>query len=60
MRIEDIALENGRVVKHKPWGDGATEAYMDDGGAMSESEWGEYCLHRANLHTATYPKPLKQ
>ena len=54
----DITLSNGRIVSHKPYlsagkPNGATEAYMQDGGSMSDSEWSEYCL-------LTIPKPAKK
>jgi hypothetical protein len=53
-----ITLSNGRIVAHRdylltgqPY---ATEAYMLDGGHMTDFEWSEYC----NL-TAPKPKPVK-
>ena len=44
----DVALANGRIVAHKPYlsggkPNGATEAYMVDGGNMTDEEWQEYC-----------------
>jgi len=43
----NITLSSGRIVAHrdyvhagKPY---ATEAYMLDGGYMTDSEWAEYC-----------------
>jgi len=43
----DVTLSNGRIVSHKPYlsagkPNGATEAYMQDGGNMSDEEWKEY------------------
>jgi hypothetical protein len=43
----DVTLSNGRIVSHKPYlsagkPNGATEAYMQDGGNMSNEEWKEY------------------
>ena len=44
----DVILANGRIVAHKPYisggkPNGATEAYMLDGGNMTNDEWSEYC-----------------
>lgn len=46
---ENITLSNGRIVAHKPYPNGATEAFMLDGKEMSNDEWIEYCK-------LTYPK----
>ena len=46
---ENITLSNGRIVTHKPYHNGATEAFMLDGKEMSNEEWIEYCK-------LTYPK----
>lgn len=50
---QNITLSNGRVVTHRPYHNGATEAFMLDGGNMSNSEWLEY----VNL---TMPTPKKK
>lgn len=55
---QDIKLSNGRIVSHRPYlsaniPNGATEAFMQDGGNMSDSEWVEYC-------NITMPKPAKK
>jgi len=54
----NITLSNGRVVAHRdylltgqPY---ATEAFMLDGGTMSDFEWSEYCKL-----TMPQPKPKK-
>ena len=44
----DVTLSNGRIVCHRPYlsagkPNGATEAYMQDGGNMTDAEWTEYC-----------------
>lgn len=44
---QDIQLSTGRIVSHRPYlsagePNGATEAYMQDGGEMSDAEWAEY------------------
>lgn len=44
---QDITLSTGRIVSHRPYlsagePNGATEAYMLDGGEMSNAEWAEY------------------
>jgi hypothetical protein len=44
----DVILASGRVVRHRPYlsngePNGATEAYMVDGGNMTSEEWREYC-----------------
>lgn len=46
---ENITLSNGRIVAHKVYHEDAIEAYMLDGGEMSNDEWIEYCK-------LTYPK----
>jgi len=38
----NIQLSNGRIVTHRPYDNGATEAFMQDGGEMSDAEWAEY------------------
>lgn len=50
---QDIKLSTGRVVSHKPYHNGATEAFMLDGGEMSTDEWIEYCK-------LTYPETKKK
>jgi len=50
---ENVTLSNGRIVTHKPYHNGATEAFMLDGGEMSNEEWIEYCK-------LTYPKVKKK
>ena len=40
---KDIVLSTGRVVSHRPYGNGATEAYIVGGGEMTNAEWIEYC-----------------
>ena len=41
--MTEITLKNGRLVKHRPMSNGATEGYMADGGTMSNEEWTELC-----------------
>lgn len=48
MNKPDIVLSTGRVVSHRPYlsngeANGATEAYIKDGGEMTNEEWIEYC-----------------
>ena len=50
---QNVTLSNGRIVTHRPYHNGATEAFMLDGGNMSNSEWLEY----VNL---TSPMPKKK
>lgn len=40
---KDIVLSTGRVVSHRPYGNGATDAYIVGGGEMTNAEWIEYC-----------------
>lgn len=52
---KNITLSTGRVVAHRPYlsngvPNGATEAYIVDGGEMTNEEWAEYCTI---LHTNT-------
>jgi len=54
----NVILSNGRVVAHRPYlsagkPNGATEAFMLDGGEMSNSEWVECCK-------LTTPAPKKK
>jgi len=54
----NVVLSNGRIVAHKAYlsagvPNGATEAYMLDGGEMSNQEWVEYCK-------LTTPAPKKK
>ena len=43
VQLTDIALASGRVVTHRPIGNGAHDAIMTDGKGMSRKEWQEYC-----------------
>lgn len=38
-----ITLSTGAIVLHKPYGNGATEAYLENGRNMTDAEWIEYC-----------------
>ena len=45
---QNITLSSGRTIGHKPYlingiPNGATEAYVIDGGEMTDEEWIEYC-----------------
>jgi hypothetical protein len=45
---KNITLSTGRTIGHKPYlsngkPNGAIEAYVIEGGEMSNSEWIEYC-----------------
>jgi hypothetical protein len=56
----NITLSNGRIVTHKPYliagkPNGATEAYMLDGGDMTDAEWTEYTKLTAPIPAS--PKP---
>lgn len=50
---QDVKLNNGRVVSHRPMKNEAHEAFMADGGEMSEKEWEEYIQ-------LTLPKPKEK
>ena len=50
---KDIKLSNGRIVSHKLIKDNAQEAFMADGGEMSDREWEEYVQ-------LTLPKPKEK
>jgi hypothetical protein len=43
MSNTNVILKNCRVVSQKLMDNGATEAFMVDGGPMSDAEWEEYC-----------------
>ncbi|MBK6616375.1 hypothetical protein [Ottowia sp.] len=38
----NVTLASGRVVTHRRGENGAAEAFMEDGGSMSNGEWSEY------------------
>ena len=45
---KNITLSTGRTIGHKPYlsngvPNGATEAYVIEGGEMTNAEWVEYC-----------------
>jgi hypothetical protein len=45
---ENIILSSGRTIGHRPYlinniPNGATEAFVIDGGEMTNAEWVEYC-----------------
>ena len=45
---ENIILSTGRTIGHRPYlingiPNGATEAFVIDGGEMTNAEWVEYC-----------------
>jgi hypothetical protein len=45
---KNITLSTGRTIGHRPYlingqPNGATEAYVIDGDAMTNEEWSEYC-----------------
>ena len=55
----DFVLSTGRTVSHRPYlsngePNGATEAFIVEGGEMTDAEWAEYCqqLHRRNTLAA--------
>lgn len=43
---QPVTLSTGRTVKHRYLPNGAQEAYMSDGGAMTRQEGDEYAKHR--------------
>lgn len=47
-----ITLSTGRTVFHRPYHNGATEAYLLNDDTMTEAEWQEYCA-------ISMPKPTK-
>lgn len=54
---KDIILSTGRVIGHRPYlsngePNGATEAFVIDGGEMTNQEWTEYCSIIHNLKNA--------
>jgi len=50
----NITLSTGRVISHRPYGNGATEAFVLSGGNMTDKEWIEYVQL-----TQPKPKPKK-
>lgn len=46
----NITLSTGRVVYHRPYKNGATEAYLLNDETMTDDEWQEYCQKLFNLN----------
>jgi len=41
---KNILLSTGRTIAHRPYHNGATEAFVLEGGEMTNQEWTEYNL----------------
>jgi len=39
---QNIFLSSGRTIGHRPYHNGATEAFIVEGGEMTDQEWIEY------------------